>query len=67
MECVGGRQKFIEQAKVLERESRAGQEGKLKFVWTEVNTNIRKIDYDISIIPELCELEHIEDPRGFLW
>lgn len=63
MECIGGRQKFIEQAKILERESRAGQEGKLKFVWTEVNTNIRKIDYDISIIPELCELEHIEDPR----
>lgn len=63
MTCVGGRQKFIEQAKILERKSRAGQEGKLKFAWSEVNTNIRKIDYDISIIPELCELEHIEDPR----
>lgn len=26
-------------------------------------TSIQKIDYDVAIIPELCEREQIEDPR----
>ena len=63
MGLVGGRQKFMEQAKLLEQETSAGKEGKLRFEWCGVYTDIRRIDYDISIISELCEREKIEDPR----
>lgn len=63
MELVGGRQALLEKADILERETMAGRMGKIKPGWKEVKTSIQKIDYDVSIIPELCEREQIEDPR----
>ena len=59
MEIVGGRQTLLEQADILERETMAGRMGKIKPGWKEVKTSIQKIDYDVSIIPELCEREQI--------
>lgn len=63
MELVGGRDRFLEQARSLENETVAGRTGRLRFDWREVNTSIRQIHYDVAIIPALCELENIEDPR----
>lgn len=63
MALVGGREPFLEQARFLKNETEAGKSGRLRFKWGEVNTNIRQIHYDVSIIPELCALEKIEDPR----
>ena len=63
MEFVGGRRKLIDQAKELENNTEAGRNGKIRIVWTQVNSDIKRIDYDISSIHELCQLENIEDPR----
>lgn len=63
MEMVGGRQSLLQQADILERETEAGKMGKFKPEWKDVKTNIKRIDYDVAILPELCEREGIEDPR----
>ena len=61
--AVGGRKNLIEQARYLEYNTEAGKTGKLWFDWTAVNTDIKKINCEVSAIPELCKLEHMEDPR----
>lgn len=61
--AVGGRKNLVEQARYLEYNTEAGKTGKLWFDWTAVNTDIKKINCEASIIPELCKLEHMEDPR----
>lgn len=53
----------FDQATILENETNAGKMGKFKPNWKDVKTSIKKIDYDVAIIPELCEREQIEDPR----
>ena len=63
MEIVGGRKQLLDQATILENETNAGKMGKFKPDWKDVKTSIKKIDYDVAIIPELCEREQIEDPR----
>ena len=63
MEMVGGRKQLLDQATILENETNAGKMGKFKPDWKDVKTSIKKIDYDVAIIPELCEREQIEDPR----
>ena len=63
MEIVGGRKQLLDQANILENETNAGKMGKFKPDWKDVKTSIKKIDYDVAIIPELCEREQIEDPR----
>ena len=63
MEIVGGRKQLLDQANILENETNAGKMGKFKPNWKDVKTSIKKIDYDVAIIPELCEREQIEDPR----
>ena len=61
--AVGGRKNFVEQARYLEYNTEAGRNGKLWFDWTAVNTDIKKMNCEVSVIPELCKLEHMEDPR----
>lgn len=61
--AVGGRKNLVEQARYLEYNTEAGKTGKLWFDWTAVNTDIKKINCEVSVIPELCKLEHMEDPR----
>lgn len=61
--AVGGRKNLVEQARYLEYNTEAGRTGKLWFDWTAVNTDIKKINCEVSVIPELCKLEHMEDPR----
>lgn len=63
LEIVGGRKQLLDQANILENETNAGKMGKFKPNWKDVKTSIQKIDYDVAIIPELCEREQIEDPR----
>ena len=54
MEIVGGRKQLLDQATILENETNAGKMGKFKPDWKDVKTSIKKIDYDVAIIPELC-------------
>lgn len=63
MELVGGRKNFIEQARRIDKEAAAGWSDKIKFGWGSVNTDIRKVDYAVAVIAELCHMEGIEDPR----
>lgn len=58
---VGGSKNFQEQAKALKKLFH--NEDKFKLNWKAVNTTLEGITFDISIIPELCRLEGIEDPR----
>lgn len=63
LEIVGGREKLIAQARVIERDARLGGSGKIWFDWRDMNADIRKIHYYVDIMPELCKMEGIEDPR----
>lgn len=62
-QAMGGREAFLEQVRYLEKETEAGRTGRLAFRWTAVNTDVNAVDYDVAVIPELCALEHMEDPR----
>lgn len=64
MACVGGRASFIEQARRLENETKCGQNRLIIPEWRDVNTDVRKISYDIAVIPQLCVMEGIEDARA---
>lgn len=63
LESVGGRKNLLEQAKALEQDSVIGGSEKFKVDWRNLGSDIEKIHYDISIIPELCKKEGIVDPR----
>ena len=63
VEAVGGRQKLLEQAALLEKDKEIGGSGKFKVVWRDMGSDIEKLDYDISIIPILCKREGMTDPR----
>ena len=63
LKIVGGRDELVRQAKVLERIPALGGEEYLHFDWREMNTDIMKIDYRVEVIPRLCELIGIVDPR----
>lgn len=64
MEFVGGRRKLIDQARFIENNTQAGHDGRIRINWTQVNSDIKKIDCDVSSIPELCRLEGVEDSRA---
>ena len=49
IEAVGGRQKLLEQAAVLEKDKEIGGSGKFKVVWRDMGSDIEKLDYEISI------------------
>lgn len=56
MEFVGGRRKLIDQARFIENNTQAGHDGKIRINWIQVNSDIKKINCDVSSIPELCRL-----------
>ena len=64
-QAMGGRQAFLTQVRYLEKETEAGKAGRLTFDWINVNTDVTAVHYEVSIIPELCLLEQIEDPRAY--
>ena len=63
LKIVGGRDELIRQAKVLERIPALGGEEYLHFDWREMNTDITRIDYRVEVIPGLCDLIGVIDPR----
>ena len=63
LKTVGGRDELVRQAKVLERIPALGGKEYLHFDWREMNTDITRIDYRVEVIPRLCELIGIMDPR----
>lgn len=62
-ENSGWRDELVRQAKVLERIPALGGEEYLHFDWREMNTDITKIDYRVEVIPGLCDLIGVIDPR----
>lgn len=65
IEAVGGMSNLLEQAELLEQDAMIGQSGMFKVVWRDMRRDISKMEYDVSIIPELCRREEIEDPREY--
>lgn len=63
MESVGGRNSLLEQAHFLEEHTEAGRCGQLKVDWRQMKRDIKTIDYEIGVIPELCRMEKVEDSR----
>lgn len=63
IDAVGGLQTLLKQAENLESNPLFGQMGKFRADWRDMGRDIKKIDYEISIIPQLCRLEGMEDPR----
>ena len=63
LKIVGGRDELVRQAKVLERNPALGGEEYLHFDWREMNTDITRIDYRVEVIPGLCDLIGVIDPR----
>lgn len=63
IEAVGGLHNLIEQAKALEQDPELGRAGKFKVGWRDMQSDLTKIEYDVSIIPILCRREGMEDPR----
>lgn len=61
--AVGGMRKLLKQAAELEKDFLLGGTDRFYVDWRNLNSDIEKIHYDISIIPELCKREGIEDPR----
>lgn len=57
LDAVGGLPVLVEQAKELERE------GFIKADWCEVNRDIRKFDFPMKKLPDLCKREGIPDLR----
>lgn len=63
LETVGGRESLIVQARDIEQDSRLGGTGKIWFDWRDMNADIKKIHFAVDIMPQLCKIEKIEDPR----
>lgn len=61
---LGGRQALLDQARELEHDPVIGMGGRFKVDWHDMKTRIDYIEYDISIIPELCRREGIVDSRA---
>ena len=67
MEFVGGRRKLIDQARFIENNTQAGHDGKIRINWIQVNSDIKKIDCDVSSIPEMCRLFQRSEPAIRAW
>ncbi len=63
IEAVGGMQPLLKQARELELTPSLGKAGKFKADWRDMGGDIQKINYEVSIIPELCRRKGIQDPR----
>lgn len=57
IEAAGGLPSLIAQIEELERE------GLLCAEWYNLHADVRKIEYPVSVMPELCRRVGIEDPR----
>lgn len=57
IEAAGGLPSLIAQIEELERE------GLLRAEWYNLHADVRKIEYPVSVMPELCRRVGIEDPR----
>lgn len=57
IEAAGGLPALLEQAEALERD------GLLKADWRSLRSDIRRIEYPVSVMPELCRRAGVEDPR----
>lgn len=57
IEAAGGLPALLAQAETLERE------GLLKADWRSLHSDIRRIEYQVSVMPELCRRVGEEDPR----
>lgn len=62
IEEVGGMSNLLKQANELE--AQFDNTGKFKVDWRNMKTDIKTIDYAVSIIPELCVCEGLEDARA---
>ena len=62
-QAVGGRSQFLQQAKCLEEEFNLENRERILFEKYNMGADIRKIHYDVEIVPELCEREGVADPR----
>ncbi len=62
-EAVGGRSQFLQQARCLEEDPSFGKMERIIFDKYNMGADIRKIHYDVNIVPELCKREGVEDPR----
>lgn len=60
---IGGRDSLITQAKAIEKDPILGAGGKIVFDWWKMDSEIKAIHFTVSIMPELCRREGIEDPR----
>lgn len=60
---LGGRQALIDQAHELENDPSIGRSGRFKVDWHDTGSRIDYIEYDISIIPDLCRREGVQDAR----
>ncbi len=58
LRAVGGRSALVEQAKELERA------GLVQVEWKDMGADIKCFDHPVSVIPELCRLAGLEDPRA---
>ncbi len=61
IKAVGGMASLAGQAR--EMEHNPALYGRISFGWTNLGSDIKQIDYDVGVIPLLCEIEGIEDPR----
>ena len=61
MESFGGREAMVRQARELEHIPEL--KGKLAFDWRDMYSDIKVIDYDIAVVPILCKLIGVADPR----
>lgn len=62
--AVGGLRALIAQAKQMKDDEKLGGAGKIRFDWRDMKRDIKKIDYDVTIVGELCKREGIIDPRA---
>lgn len=54
---VGGRMALVEEAKKLEKT------GLIRVEWKDMGADIKCFHYAVSVLPELCRLAGLEDPR----
>ena len=64
MEFVGGRRKLIDQARFIENNTQAGHDGKIRISWIQVNSDIKKIDCDVSSIPVGLRVLRIQEQNS---
>ncbi len=63
LDQIGGMSNLQKQAKELERDNVFGKSGRVKIDWYNLGSDIKQIHYHTSIMPELCKMEKIPDPR----